>query len=215
MRGRAKGTRGRIVATARSVFNREGYGAVTTASLAQACGIAEGNLWYHFRTKRDLLQAIAEEFAESIEQRLQRQPDPADPLGSYCAMLSELMRELRDYRFLYRDQPHYGEHVEPIASKVASWLVRTEDGFESHLAALVDAGLLAWPKERLRDLATNATIILRYGLEHFTELGEPRGAVRRTLLRHLTLFEDALQPEAAGGIRAAIERIGEEVRAAA
>ena len=208
-------TRDRIILKARQVFNREGYGAVTTAALAQACGIAEGNLWYHFKTKRDLLGAIAEEFAERIEARLARRPDPADPLASYCAMLHDLMQELRDYRFLYRDQPHYGEHVEPIASRVAQWLVRTEDAIEAHLAALVDAGLLEWKRERLRDLAVNATIIMRYGLEHYTELGQPQGAVRKTLLQQLTLFEEALDRGAAQQIRAEIERIGEEVRAAA
>lgn len=208
-------TRDRIVLTARQVFNREGYGAVTTAALAQACGIAEGNLWYHFKTKRDLLSAIAEEFAQQIEARLAQQPDPADPLGSYCAMLGMLMQELRDFRFLYRDHPHYGEHVEPIASHVADWLVRTEDSIEVHLAALVDAELLDWNRSRLRDLAVNATIIMRYGLEHHAELGRPQGAVRKTLLLQLTLFEERLDAGAAQGIRAEIERIGEEVRAAA
>ncbi|WP_284124170.1 TetR/AcrR family transcriptional regulator [Parerythrobacter aestuarii] len=208
-------TKDRIVLTARQVFNRDGYGAVTTAALAEACGIAEGNLWYHFKTKRDLLAAIAEEFAERIEARLARQPDPADPLGSYCAMLGDFMQELRDYRFLYRDQPHYGEHVEPIASNVARWLVATEDSLEAHLAALVEAGLLDWERERLRDLAINSTIILRYGLEHHAELGQPQGAVRKSLLQHLTLFEARLDASAAREIRAAVERIGEEVKAAA
>ena len=208
-------TRDKIVLTARQVFNREGYGAVTTAALAEACGIAEGNLWYHFKTRRDLLAAIAEEFADRIEARLARRPDPADPLGSYCAMLHELMRELRDYRFLYRDQPHYGEHVEPIASNVARWLVETEGVVEAYFAALVDAGRLHWPRDRLRDLAINSTIIMRYGLEHHAELGQPQGAVRKTLLQQLTLFEDRLEPDAAREIRAEIERIGERVKEAA
>lgn len=208
-------TRDRIILQARLYFNRETYGAVTTAALADACGIAEGNLWYHFKTKRDLLSAIAEEFAGRVDARLAMQPDPADPVGSYCAMLDALMRELRDYRFLYRDQPHYGEHVEPIASRVAGWLVETEDGIEAHLAALVDARLLDWPKERLRDLAVNATIILRYGLEHHAELGQPQGAVRKTLLQQLTLFEDRLDERAARAIHVAIDRIGERVQEAA
>lgn len=208
-------TRDKIVLKARLLFNEAGYGAVTTAALADACGIAEGNLWYHFKTKRDLLAAIAEEFAVRVEARLCIRPDPADPVGSYCRMLEALMRELRDYRFLYRDQPHYGEHVEPIASKVAGWLVETEDGIEAHLAALVDAGLLQWPQGRLRELAVNATIIMRYGIEHHAELGQPRGAVRKTLLQHLTLFEDRLDDAAAAAIHAAVERIGEQVKEAA
>ena len=87
------------------------------------------------------------------------------------------------------------------------------------VAALVGARLLAWPRERLHDLAVNATILLRYGLEHERELGAATasgtGAVRRTLLRHLTLFEHALEPAAAQQLHAAIEQIEAEAPLAA
>ncbi|MCP5395349.1 MAG: TetR/AcrR family transcriptional regulator [Sphingomonadaceae bacterium] len=208
-------TKDRIILQARLLFNERGYGDVTTAALAEACGIAEGNLWYHFRTKRDLLQAIAEQFATRVDSRLGLRPDPADPVGSYCHMLGVLMQELRDFRFLYRDQPHYGEHVEPIASRVSEWLRATDTSIAAHLAALAEAGLLGWPKDRLAALATNATIILRYGLEHYGELGEPEGAVRKTLRQHVTLFEHALAEEVLDQIRTAIAEIEREVRAAA
>jgi NADH:ubiquinone oxidoreductase subunit F (NADH-binding) len=73
---------------------------------------------------------------------------------------------------------------------------------------MVSGGLLNWPTERLHDLAVNATIILRYGLDHYRELGVPTeegsGAVQKTLLRHLTLFEHALRPEAAEQLRQSI-----------
>jgi len=208
-------TRDKIIFTARERFNALGYGAVTTAALARACGIAEGNLWYHFNTKRALLAAIAEEFSAVIARRLAMRPDRSDPVGSYCQMVAALMRELRDYRFLYRDQPQYGQHVEPIASHVAQWLEATINSMEAHFAVLVEAGLLDWPKERLRDLATNATILARYGLEHYAELGESKGAVRKTLLQQLTLFEDRLDPAARAQIRKAIEKIDESARLAA
>lgn len=208
-------TRERIIHVAREQFNRDGYGAVTTARMAEACGIAEGNLWYHFKTKRDLLAAIAAEFVERIEARLAIRPIAADPLGSYCAMLEVLMREFRDYRFLYRDQPSYGEHVEPIAKRVSGWLRATEESIGAHLAELVNAGLLDRPRGELGGLATNITIILRYGLEHQAELGETEGAVRKTLLQHLTLFEEWLDEDAALNIRAAVERIDMVTRKAA
>jgi len=208
-------TKARIVETARQLFNQRGYGAVTTATLAEECGISEGNLWYHFKTKRDLLSAIAERLAEHIEERLTMTPDPRDPVGSYVSMLESLMEELRTYRFLYRDQPSYGEHVEPIASRVAEWLARTQDSLHAHFAAMAESGALDWPVDQLRNLAANATIILRYGLEHYNELGQPQDAVRKSLLRHLTMFEHRLEPDAAAQLHQAIERIDEEIATAA
>jgi len=214
---RAPSTRERIVDTALALFNRQGYGAVSTAMLAAECGIAEGNLWYHFKTRAALLDAIGERFGEAIEARLTLRPG-GDPAGDYAAYLAELMAEFRAFRFLYRDQQAYGEQAEIVRGNAPRWLEMTFDQIEAYLAALVEAGLLDWPRERLRDLAINATIILRYGLEHYRELGEPitegGGAVRRTLTRHLTLFEHRLDPAAAARLRAAIAAMGAEALAA-
>jgi len=210
-------TRDRIVETARTLFNEQGYGAVSTAALAAACGMAEGNLWYHFKTRRALLDALSERFASMVEARLALAPG-GDPVASYARLLEAVMTEFRDFRFLYRDQPSYGEHGEPIAARAPEWIERTYRQLEQHYAALVGTRLLDWPADRLRDLAINATIILRYGLDHYRELGEPTGsgtgAVRRTLLRHLTLFEDRLESGAAARLRRAITAIEAEALAA-
>ena len=210
-------TRDRIVETARTLFKEQGYGAVSTAALAAACGMAEGNLWYHFKTRRALLDALSERFASMVEARLALAPG-GDPVASYARLLEAVMTEFRDFRFLYRDQPSYGEHGEPIAARAPEWIERTYRQLEQHYAALVGTRLLDWPADRLRDLAINATIILRYGLDHYRELGEPTGsgtgAVRRTLLRHLTLFEDRLESGAAARLRRAITAIEAEALAA-
>jgi len=206
-------TRDRILATALRLFNEAGYGAVTTALLAERLGMAEGNLWYHFKTKRALLDAIGERFAAGIEARLALRPD-GDPVASYARLLRAMMAEFRDFRFLYRDQPAYGDHAVVIAENAPRWTRQTFAQIEAHLAALVEAGLLCLPRDRLADLAVNATILLRYGLEHERELGTPTasgtGAVRRTLLRHLTLFEHDLAPATAAALKAAIEAIEAE-----
>ena len=210
MQTRAAGTRERIAETARILFNEQGFGAVSTAALAAACGIAEGNLWYHYKTRRTLLDAIGERFALAIETRLALRP-ASDPVGDYAAMAAAMMAEFRDFRFLYRDQHSYGEHAEAVRRNAPDWTRRTFVQLELYLAALVDAGQLDWPRERLRDLAINATIILRYGLEHDHEMGEATrsgtGSVQRTLRRHLTLFEHRLTPAAAARLHAAIAQI--------
>ncbi|PKB19205.1 TetR family transcriptional regulator [Novosphingobium kunmingense] len=207
-------TRDRIVAAARALFNEQGFGAVTTAALAAQCGISEGNLWYHFKTKRDLMEAVADQFAETIDARLLLRPDPdGDGIADYARLIGALMEEFRLFRFLYRDQAAYGEHAPVIGQRAPEWIEATFAQIEAHLARLVDEGQLAWPRAGLRDLSINATIILRYGLEHYRELGEPTGtgtgAVRRTMERHLTLFQHALEPAAARRLRTALAEIAE------
>ena len=128
-------TRDRIVEQARHLFNEQGYEAVTTAALAAHLGMAEGNLWYHFKTKRALLDAIGARYAEVIEQRLRMVPG-ADAVASYAALLGTMMAEFRAFRFLYRDQRSYGQLAELIEQNARQWTEITFAQLEAHLAAL-------------------------------------------------------------------------------
>lgn len=203
----------RIIEAATRLYNELGYANVPSSVLAAELGIAEGNLWYHFKTKRAILAAISENFARDIERRLALAPAPGgDVVADYAVLLQAVIREFRDYRFLYRDQADYRGHDELIRRHARGWHQRTNAQLRRYFNAFVSAGTLDWPVERLADLAVNATILLRYGLDYSREIGEPieqgGGAVRSTLLRHLTLFEHRLQPAAALRLRQSIDRIG-------
>jgi AcrR family transcriptional regulator len=204
-------TRDRIILEARRLYNQIGYANVSSATLADHLGMAEGNLWYHFNTKQAILSAISADFARDIEIRLARKPaEGADIVDEYAALLQDVMNELREYRFLYRDQADFGGHDDIVRQGAAGWIERTQAQVRTYLKALVAADLLDWPEERLADLAINVTIIVRYGLDYFREMGAPieagGGAVRNTLLRHLTLFEHRLRAETALRLRQSLDR---------
>lgn len=50
-------TRDRIVAAANSLFYREGIGRVSVDAIAEAAGLTKKSLYYHFRSKDDLIAA--------------------------------------------------------------------------------------------------------------------------------------------------------------
>ena len=56
-------TRERILVTCRKLFNTSGVAAVTTAAIAEAVGINEGNLYYYFKKKADIVSELFEQFA--------------------------------------------------------------------------------------------------------------------------------------------------------
>lgn len=202
-------TRDRILNTARDLFNAERFGNVTTADLARACGIAEGNLWYHFKNKRALLDAITEMFLNDVEGRLAILPSAPDTiLRDYADMLAALMSEIRLYRFLYRDQADYGEHTDRLLQRLPGIYRDTHAQFQTFLLGMIKAGHLDLDSDRIPVLATNSVIILRYHLEYLRERGEDSeqgsGAVRSAILQHLTLFETALTPAAHQALLAAL-----------
>jgi len=205
-------TRDRILKTARELFNARRFGNVTTADLAAACGIAEGNLWYHFKNKRALLEALSDDFLEEVEPRLSRLPsDETKILEDYAGMLGALVSEIRRYRFLYRDQADYGEHTNRLLERLPGIYRDTLAQFQTYLHAMVKAGHLTLRSSQLPNLATNIVIILRYHLEFLRESGADSdvgsGAVMSAVQQHLTLFEDLLTDTARNRLQAALDQI--------
>ncbi|MEL7545890.1 MAG: TetR/AcrR family transcriptional regulator [Pseudomonadota bacterium] len=207
-------TRDRILETARELFNAERFGNVTTADLAKACGIAEGNLWYHFKNKRALLEALTDAFLDEVEPRLARLPsDPDRILIDYADMLKTLMSEIRRFRFLYRDQADYGEHTDRLLQRLPGIYRDTQDQFQAFLHGMKKAGHLTLEQKEIPSLATNIAIIMRYHLEYLRESGqdsdEGSGAVQSAMQHHLTLFEHALTRSAKHQLEAALAVVPE------
>lgn len=63
----ANNTREKILDAAKTIFNENGFGAVTLHELAQNLGMSRGNLTYHFKNKELLLNAIAEEMWNKVQ----------------------------------------------------------------------------------------------------------------------------------------------------
>ncbi|MEO3947363.1 TetR/AcrR family transcriptional regulator [Gorillibacterium sp. CAU 1737] len=49
----------RILEAATEIFSQKGYEATSTSEIAQKAGVAEGTIFRHYKTKRDLLLSIA------------------------------------------------------------------------------------------------------------------------------------------------------------
>lgn len=203
-------TRDRILIAARDLFNVRRFGNVTTADLAAEIGISEGNLWYHFKNKRALLEALTDTFLTDVEQRLAMLPSGGpDILQEYADMLAALSGEIRRYRFLYRDQADYGEHTDALLSRLPGIYRDTLAQFRTYLLGMIKAKHLDMPVDRIDALAVNITLVMRYHLEFLRESGGVdtvgSGAIARSVGQHLTLFEHHLTATARHQLRAALE----------
>jgi AcrR family transcriptional regulator len=86
---RGRTTRRRIADTARTLFAAQGYEAVSTEAVRQACGISRGALFHHFPTKEAVftavLEAVEERVAETMLAAAQAAANPLDALRAGCA----------------------------------------------------------------------------------------------------------------------------------
>ena len=179
---RIKGTRARIVDESLRLFNEFGEPDTTTSLIAAELAISPGNLYYHFRSKDAIVEALCVDFERAMEAVLLR---PEALTGE----VDEVWRQIRDtfdvvwrYRFLYRD-------LNNILSRIRS----VEVLFRRILGLSVDAALQAC--ERLgavgemetdemerRALADNLVVVASYWLS-FEFVREPRQPLGEAALR--------------------------------
>lgn len=212
----ARKTRERVLDVAQRLFNSQRYGNVTTAMLAEAAGISEGNLWYHFREKRAVLDALSERFLDQCARRLAIQPRRDGVLEAYADYLRILADEIREFRFLYRDQADYGEHSDVLLTRLPSIYRDTIGQFRAFLLHMHEAGLLKMSRDRIDPLAVNIVIVLRFYMEFAREAGLPSddglSLIGQSFAMHLSLFDGALTDDAKIYLKTSLDIV--ETRAA-
>jgi len=100
-------TRQRILETAIRLFNEKGTKAVTTNHIAAAVGISPGNLYYHFRSREDIIHAILDMMDECGFEATKRIESESAPMS-----LEALERQFKviqeinwRFRFFKRELP--------------------------------------------------------------------------------------------------------------
>ncbi|HUH85165.1 MAG TPA: TetR/AcrR family transcriptional regulator [Stellaceae bacterium] len=162
-------TRDRIAKAALALFNERGEGQVSLAQIAGKLHISEGNLWYHFRTKRDLVAALFLELEERIERNLSRElASDGKQLADFAEFARQSFRDIWEYRFLYRHRCDI-EEESALALRIADLIERSHRHTERILAAMVARKLLRASAPEITELAVNAWIISRHWLDYLQE----------------------------------------------
>ena len=92
-----RGTRERLVAAAASVIHAEGYSGTTLAQVAQAAAVPLGNVYYWFRTKDALGEAVVTARVEQLTALMYeagRKARPQDRLAALLGRFSESCAEM-------------------------------------------------------------------------------------------------------------------------
>lgn len=97
-------TQALIIKTALQLFNEHSSGAISTNRVAEACDISKGNLHYHFKTKKEIIQSIFKGIADEMNASWYQ--DHLDPSVRHLAeMFARQLLLIHAYRFFYREMP--------------------------------------------------------------------------------------------------------------
>ena len=173
-------TRDKILATSLVLFNQRGFGAVTTASIAECAGVLEGTLWYHFRTKKDLLLA----HITLLQEVFARENEEADS-GDADVIIEGIFRSydvIWDFRYLLRDDfnahLNSGDEALVTVQGINDVLDQWTEGRMLHAAY---HGLLSFGEEDASSISEIILVLGRYWMD-FSHKKYPEA--KGTDLRH-------------------------------
>ncbi|WP_189930358.1 TetR/AcrR family transcriptional regulator [Streptomyces sulfonofaciens] len=159
----------RIVATARALVDAEGLAAVSTRRLAAELGVSGPSLYNHFRTKDQILEAVADSVSAQVD--LSMFEDGRNWRDA-----------LRDWAVSYRAALSEHPHIVPL---LASGPGRRPAGLrlaDAVFGAMVDAG---WPPAH----ATSIGALMRYFV-----MGSAIGSFARGFVDDAAAYDPADYP---------------------
>ncbi len=139
---------------------------MTTAEIAAASGIREGNLQYHFPRKSGLVEALFSAFeveAETVAGRMPADPAAPEALLAYQRGWFDLIWR---YRCIYRDGIAMVEIAPALRPRVHALRARTQALARGVFEAAVRAGRLRIAPDALGRLIDNAWIVSSHWMSH-------------------------------------------------
>jgi AcrR family transcriptional regulator len=130
--------RDRLIGAAKIMFYQQGVTSTTLADIAQQAQVPLGNIYYHFRTKEALVEAVIQTHLQEVQSlfaKLDRQPDPRQRL------LGLLAAERESEDMLARYGCPYGSLSQEL---------NKEDGQAASIAALLFQAYLDWAETQFR-----------------------------------------------------------------
>jgi AcrR family transcriptional regulator len=207
-------TRERILETSLRLFNDFGEPNVTTTLIADELDISPGNLYYHFRSKDEIVNTIFGAFEREIDGVLAAPAARQANVEDMWLFLHVLFEAVWRYRFLYRDLNDLlsrNRLLEIHFKRLLEQKVRTATALCEGLAA--GGELRAEPPE-IAALAANMVVVATYWLS-YEYVRNPRNLQEAEVVAHGAYQVMALvAPFLAGQSQALFRRLAQAYLAA-
>ncbi|MCP4035467.1 MAG: TetR/AcrR family transcriptional regulator [bacterium] len=89
LRSDAKASRKTLLAAARELFAERGPDGLTIVEVAKRAGLNRSTAYQHFRSRDELTQAVADQFAEQLREMLQKPRDMAEQIDFFVHYFHE------------------------------------------------------------------------------------------------------------------------------
>lgn len=201
-------TASRILDASRHAFNARGYAATSVTEIAASLDMSQGNLTYHFPTKRDLAKALEDDVLLLMKDYRAAKSKGA-LADDYVDHLLFGMQLTWNYRFLLRDRIQYAGA--PVGQRPDSELTADYEGLLALLKRIVEEGLfLRNGEQNIEVLGRSLWIVSRYWVDYLRELEGLEQVSwadqKRGIQHHLAVLFPYLKASARRAFQAALEQ---------
>ena len=95
-----------LLQAALRLFAAQGFDGTATAQIAKEAGVASGTLFFHFKSKEELIQELFREVRGNIEEELR------EPAGAVSSLRERLLRSLEKLLLFLLNNPQEFKFVE-------------------------------------------------------------------------------------------------------
>ena len=159
-------TKDRIIETALYLFNEEGEPNVTTNHIADEMDISPGNLYYHYRSKDDIIWQIFLNYEKKIKQVLLQKDVNYTSMEDMWFYLHMVFEVIGEYRFLYRNLIQLMNRIDFLKRHFRHILALKSQTALSIMTSLADDELLNADKSTIASLADQIALTATFWLNY-------------------------------------------------
>ena len=161
-------TKDKIIATAINLFNIHGTKAISTNHIAKEMGISPGNLYYHFRSKNDIIRSISDNFSNELGSVLKIQLDTISDFSSnLTSLFNRFFKIQQSYQFLFLEGVHLTKQDSRLLDNYTKLRSLIKKGYQELLSNLVKIKIMKRQSLNIIDDLLDAQwIIMWYWINH-------------------------------------------------
>ncbi|MDB5998304.1 MAG: TetR family transcriptional regulator [Rhizobacter sp.] len=172
---RPRRTAQRILEIALDLFNRYGEPNVSTSAISAELGISAGNLYYHFKSKEEIINLLFDRYEEQLDALLPRAWEVCE-IEDAWALLHSLFALIWSERFLYRDLNDLLSKNRRLEHRFQGVLARKTQAVQALLGGLRCHEGLGLDATSADAVSTAMVVVLTYWLS-FEYVRDPRHAL--------------------------------------
>jgi AcrR family transcriptional regulator len=161
-------TKDKIIATAINLFNLHGTKAISTNHIAKEMGISPGNLYYHFRSKNDIIRSISDNFSNELGSVFKIQLDTISDFSSnLTSLFNRFFKIQQSYQFLFLEGVHLTRQDSRLLDNYTNLRNLIKKGYSELLSNLVKIKIMKKQSlDIIDDLLDAQWIIMWYWINH-------------------------------------------------